>query len=69
MGHVMTVDVSIQPDDPENQGMWPPVEDGTNHSLEDKARQAAARPAALAAAEALEPDLAGTGWHVVIPPE
>jgi hypothetical protein len=67
MGHTMSVDISIQPDDPEETGMWPPVENGTNYDLEDTAKAAAARPAALAAAEALEPSLAGTGWHVVIP--
>jgi hypothetical protein len=69
MAHTISVPVRIVPDDPNNSGLWPPVEDGTNYDLEDKAITAASRPAALAAAEALESDLAGTGWHVEIPPE
>jgi hypothetical protein len=69
MGHNISVDISIQPDDPNTEGMWPPVEAGTHYDLEDKARAAASLPAALAAATALEEDLDGTGWHVYLPPE
>lgn len=69
MGHTFVVEIGIQPDDPATEGIWPPVESGDHHDLEDKARTAAARPAALAAAEALADDLDGTGWHVEIPPE
>lgn len=69
MGHTFSVDVSIQPDDPQEGGMWPPVETSTHYDLEDAAKAAASRPAALAAAEAIGPQLEGTGWHVLIPPE
>lgn len=69
MAHAFGVQVRIVPDDPNNGGMWPPVQDGSNATLEDAANQAAARPAALAAAEALADALDGSGWHVEIPPE
>lgn len=68
MAHTISVPINIVPDDPEDQGMWPPVEDGTNYDMEDAAIAAAVRPAALAA----EAALAGMdmhGWHVEIPPE
>jgi hypothetical protein len=69
MGHTMVVEISIQPDDIQETGMWPPVENGTHYDLEDAARAAASRPAALTAQEAIGPQLEGTGWHVVIPDE
>lgn len=69
MGHTMVVEVGIHPDDPNNDGIWPPVETGQHFDLQDKVKAAASRPAALAAAQALEADLQGTGWHVEIPPE
>ena len=69
MGHTIGVYVSIQPDDPENGEMWPPVADNTHHDLEDAVMNAASRPAALAAQEAIGSQLEGTGWHVLIPDE
>lgn len=67
MGHTFVVEISIQPDDPNNGGMWPPVETNSQGDLEDAAREAARRPAALAAQEAIGPLLEGTGWHVDVP--
>lgn len=69
MAHSIVVEILIVPDDPNNLDMWPPVMDGSNYDLEDTARAAATRPAALAAAGALETALDGTGWHVEIPEE
>lgn len=68
MAHTISVPVRLVPDDPEETGMWPPVMDGTNYEYEDAAIAAAARPAALAAAEAAQ-NVDMHGWHVEIPPE
>jgi hypothetical protein len=68
MAHVFSVDIRIVPDDPNNEEIFPPVNDGTNYAIEDTARAAAARPAAIAAAEATA-DMMPEGWHIEIPPE
>ena len=68
MAHSFVVEIRIVPDDPNNEEFFPPVMDGTNYDMEDTARAAAARPAALAAAEALVPTMP-EGWHVEIPEE